>query len=226
MKILPLFFPEIETFLNFEQNEYHRDDLFVHTLKVVEATPKDLVLRLAALLHDVGKPPTLSVHPETGARRFFKHESVGGAMTREILKRLKYPNAVIDDVCILVETHMRPLEAGPGGMRRLIRDTGELFESWRILKEADAASCMADLSDLRSRLDTFDATIEEVKKGPQVSPLKSLAVNGTDLIAAGVPAGPKMGELLRALHERVLDNPELNTKEQLLALVPEVSSTL
>lgn len=224
--VLRLFLPEIEAFVGFEQNEFHKDDLFRHSLEVLEKTPPEIGLRLAALLHDVGKPPSLSFHPETGSRRFFRHESIGADMTREIMKRLRYSSQLTDEVAVLVATHMRPIEAGAGGHRRLLRDTGELFPKWRVLKEADASSCKLDPEDLRSRLLAFDAAIEEIRKGPEVSPLKSLAVNGNDLLALGLKPGPRIGEILRALHERVLDDPALNTKESLLELVPTVSADI
>ncbi|MFN8389347.1 MAG: HD domain-containing protein [Bdellovibrionota bacterium] len=214
--------PEIDSFVGFEQNEYHLYDLFDHTLEVVAKTPPELLIRLSALMHDVGKPATLSIDPESGFRHFFKHETVGAEMCRDILKRLRYPNRVVDEVCVLTATHMRPIESGPGGLRRLLRDTGDLFPAWRQLKVADATSCRLDLEEFHSRLAAFDAALEEVRRGPQVSPLKSLAVKGDDLLAAGHAAGPIIGKILRALHERVLDTPELNEKETLLALVPDV----
>jgi len=219
--ILSLLFPELEPMVGFEQNHFHKADVFEHTLEVVEKTPPDPILRLAALLHDVGKPATLSIDPEDGFRHFFKHEIVGTDITRAFLLRLRFPYAIVDPVCALVETHMRPIEAGPGGLRRLIRDTGEQYSNWRLLKEADASSCKFDPVELARRLATFDAAIEEIRKGPQLSPLRSLALNGNDLLANGYEAGPLVGELLRELHERVLDEPALNTREQLLALLPE-----
>ena len=222
--ILTLLFPEIAAFVGFEQNEFHKDDLFEHTLEVIRRTPPDLALRLAALLHDVGKPASLSFHPDTGARRFFRHESIGAEMSVDFLRRLRYPRSLTEEVVLLVETHMRPIEAGPGGLRRLLRDTGESFDRWRILKEADAASTKLEHSELLRRLAEFDAAMAEVKKGPAVSPLKSLAVNGNDLLALGVTPGPRVGVLLRALHEKVLDDPSLNERETLLALVPELET--
>lgn len=215
------FLPEIEAFYDFEQNEYHYLDLFNHTLEVVEKTPSDLVLRLSALFHDVGKPVTLSVD-EQGVRHFFRHECIGTDMTRDILERLRYPRSLTEQVATLVSTHMRPLTAGPGGLRRLLRDTGELFPLWRKLKEADTTSINVDQEEVRKELDAFDQGIEEVKKGPQVSPLKSLAVNGNDLLSLGIPEGPEVGRVLRALHERVLDDPELNERETLLELAREM----
>lgn len=219
LDLLPYIAVELVACVDLEQNRFHPLDLYEHTIAVVEKTAPDLVLRLAALFHDIGKPPTLTVDPESGDRHFFKHESVGAAMTAQILERLRFSHRTVEDVVTLVATHMRPLEAGAGGLRRLLRDTGELFPAWRALKVADAASCAMDPQVLASQLAVFDEAMVAVQAGPPVSPLKSLAVNGHDLLAAGVPPGPEVGVLLRALHERVLDDPSLNDREQLLALL-------
>lgn len=216
--ILKTFIPELDKARGFEQNEYHQDDVFVHTMKVLEKTPPDLVLRLAALLHDIGKPETLSIDPETNFRHFYKHESVGVDISRNILKRLKFSNAIIDDVCVLVATHMRPLDAGLGGLRRLLRDTNELFPKWRILKQVDSESTRMNPSELKNKLELFDKNMEEVLKGPAVSPLKNLAIKGEDLINLGLEPSPLFKEILHHLHELVLDNPELNNKDDLIKL--------
>ena len=217
------FLPEIASFSGYEQNRFHKADLFEHTLEVIERAQAHIVVRLAALFHDIGKPHTLSVD-EKGERHFFRHEIVGVDLTRRILRRMRYSHQVIQDVCSLVQTHMRPIEAGPPGLRRLLRDTGELFPLWRDLKQADALACKAEGSNLPDRLKVFDDAIEEIRRGPEVSPLKSLAVNGHDLIELGIEPGPRLGKILRALHERVLDNPELNEKATLLALIPQISA--
>lgn len=216
--------PEVAEFDGFEQNEFHPHDLFRHTMEVVEKTRPDLLLRMAALLHDVGKPPSLSIG-EHGERHFYRHEEIGAEMAASILERLRYPHAFIQGVVALVRTHMRPLGAGPGGLRRLLRDTGELFPLWRELKEADATSVKINQDELYTELREFDAAIEEVKKGPDVSPLKNLAINGKDLIALGMTPGPRFGEILRALHERVLDQPELNNRETLLEMAAALAQS-
>lgn len=212
--------PELLPCVDFEQNKYHKEDVFNHTMEVLKNTSPILELRLSALLHDIAKPNTLSID-EDGGRHFFQHEKVGSKMTKEILKRLKYPGAVIKDVANLVYTHMRPLEAGPGGMRRLLRDTEENYPLWRELKEADAGACKIDSDTLQERLAAFDAAIEEVKKGPQVSPLKNLAIGGDDLIDLGFKPSKKFAEILKGLHEMVLDQPELNEKKVLIKIVKD-----
>lgn len=216
---LQIFLPELANCIGVAQNRFHTADVFEHTLHVVERVGPDLVLRLSALFHDVAKPLTIGVNDKTGDRTFYFHESVGAKMTAEILERLRYPNKVIEAVQKMVATHMRPIEVGAGGMRRLLRDIEDLYPAWRELKEADTLACKVDVADTHARLKRFDDLMAEVQAGPPVSPLKNLAVNGNDLIEFGIPKGPRIGEILRELHEKVLDEPELNTKEKLLALI-------
>ncbi len=220
---LRTFLPELSDCVDFEQNEFHPDAVFEHTLVVIMKTKPELRLRLAALFHDIGKPPTLSVDEE-GRRHFYRHETVGAEMASEILSRLRYSNKLREEVVTLVRTHMRPITAGMPGLRRLLRDTEDVYEDWRELKEADASSVLLDPQQLNQELADFDLLMEEVKKGPNVSPLKNLAIAGADLIALGLTPGPRFGEILRALHERVLDDPELNTKDTLLNFVKETES--
>jgi len=221
LEAMPFVIPEVLTFVNFEQNEFHKTDLLNHSLEVVRNCSPDLILRLAALFHDVSKPDTLTIDADTQQRHFFKHEVVGADKTEKILKRLKYSNQTIQAVKTLVYTHMRPIEAGPGGLRRILRDTEGVYPLWRELKEKDSRACRMDDEELSSRLAAFDELMIEVMKGPAVSPLKSLAINGNDLMALGIPEGRKIGEVLRALHEQVLDNPELNEREVLLNLAKQ-----
>ncbi|MBP9837490.1 MAG: CCA tRNA nucleotidyltransferase [Proteobacteria bacterium] len=219
---LKLFLPEIFRYVDFEQNQFHKADLFEHTLEVMSRTPRDLLLRLTALLHDVAKPDTLSIDPQTQTRHFYKHETVGVDVANSIMRRYKFSNEIIANVSVLIATHMRPIECGAGGMRRILRDTAGLFEQWRIFKEADALSCNVDEKVFLSQLSVFDEQMSEVLKGPAVSPLKSLAINGSDLLKLGIKEGPQIGEILRKLHEIVLDNPEYNNPEKLQELLLKI----
>lgn len=220
--VLPIILPEIARFVGFEQNDFHQWDLFTHTLHVVEGTEPQRVLRLAALFHDVGKPDTLSIGPEDGNRHFYLHDSVGAKLTEEILTRFRYPNETVAEVVTLVKLHMRPLSAGSAGLRRLLRDCGELYPTWRNLKIADTLATKVDPEIFREELAAFDQNIEKVQTESTVHPFAHLAISGRDLIELGLEPGPSFGDILRALHEKVLDDPTLNTKETLLRLVSEI----
>lgn len=221
--ILKLILPEFAVCFGFEQNSFHKDDVFYHTLETISRTQANLTLRLSALLHDIGKPPTLSVD-DAGQRHFYKHEVVGAEMSERILERLKFPLTTIRDVRTLVATHMRPLDAGDGGLRRLLRDTHNLFPLWRQLKEADASSCKMDPLILQKDLATFDSRISRIQAEPSVSPLASLKISGKDILELGIEPGPIIGVILRTLHEEVLDDPTRNVRSSLLERAVELSN--
>lgn len=216
--ILKTFLPELSTCVGFEQNRYHSKGVFEHTLEVVSKTRPQLTLRLSALFHDIGKPPSLSIG-EDGERHFYKHERIGAEMTQEIMPRMKYSKKLTEQVRKLVDTHMRPITAKAAGLRRLLRDTEGVYPLWRELKEADATSVRLNQEMLSKQLIDFDESIQKILEQPDVSPLKNLAIKGNDLIELGLSPNPRFGEILRALHEKVLDEPELNRKDILIDLV-------
>ncbi|MBL7662819.1 HD domain-containing protein [bacterium] len=216
-RVLALLFPEIEAMRGCEQNKFHKADVFYHTLEVVARTEPEIILRLAALFHDISKPETLSIGID-GERHFYRHEYVGASRVKEILTRLRFSNHEIETVSNLVETHMRPLDCKAPGLRRILRDTGDHYKTWRALKEADLRSCNFTQAEVSAMLAEFDENMLQVQKEPSVSPLSALALRGGDLLELGVPFGPRIGEILRALHEKVLDDPTLNERETLLKI--------
>jgi tRNA nucleotidyltransferase (CCA-adding enzyme) len=218
LRLLEVVLPELLPMVACEQNRFHKKDVFLHTLEVVERTAPELILRLAALLHDVGKPHTISIDEETRDRHFYRHEVEGAKISAALMERLRFPNEVRDGVVMLVAQHMRPIECGEAGIRRLLRDVSEQFATWRALKQADMLSCRESEEQVFERLAVFDRLVENVKKGPEVSPLKNLALKGADLLELGFREGRLVGETLRALHELVLDDPSLNEKERLIPL--------
>lgn len=216
LHILKVILPEVERFVDFEQNEFHSLDLFSHTLQAVKKTSDDLTTRLATLFHDVGKPDTLSVD-EQGRRHFYKHEVLGAEQTKAILKRLKYPQKLTEDVTQLVRLHMRPISAGDSGLRRLLRDTGELYPKWRDLKEADASSCKLDKQLLKKELAIFDERIKALLESK--SSFIELELRGQDLIELGLSPGPRFGKILKSLEAAILENPDLNNRKTILEKV-------
>jgi tRNA nucleotidyltransferase (CCA-adding enzyme) len=222
LDLLRFVLPELIPSIGCEQNDFHSADVFHHTLDVIENTAPELPLRLSALLHDIGKPYSVTLE-SSGRRRFFNHEHIGADLSVEILTRLKFSADVIRSVTLLVDTHMRPTTSGQNGIRRLLRDTGEYYPIWRDLKQADTFATKMDRELLLAELVTFDEKVKEVQSAPSVHRLKDLAVNGNDLLAIGIPASKKLGNILEALHEMIIENPELNVKETLLEKAKELN---
>ncbi len=209
--------PEFSSTVGFEQNEYHRFDLFEHTLAVIENCPVDKHLRLAALFHDLGKVPTLTIGDD-GRRHFYRHEVNSAEMTEEIMTRFKFSNDEISKVSLLVRHHMRPLECGPPGIRRLIKDLNTELEDWVLFKRADSLGAKIQERDIDAAIVEFNAKVKLENERAKSAPFANLTIRGDDLIALGLKPGPIFGSILKELHEAVLDNPELNTKEQLLEM--------
>jgi hypothetical protein len=158
---------------------------------------------------------------EAGERHFYLHEKIGAKMLQEIIPRIRFSNSDTQAIKILVETHMRPLNCGEGGLRRIIRDTAEYYEEWRQLKYADTISVLGDGPKVLEEFDDFDSRIQKVKTTSNHNPFCSLSINGEDLIALGLAPSRKFKEILGYLQDAVLDDPGINTKESLLKLVRE-----
>jgi len=214
LELLEFILPELIESIGFEQNRFHTQDVFEHTLTVVENSPLDLKLRLAAVFHDIGKPQSLSVD-EKGDRHFYLHEEIGCKIAKSAMKRLRFSNEYIDDVSQLVKLHMRPMDCGPSGVRRLIRDLGPLFDDWKKLKGADAPPVMGR-EEYEERLANFESLVSSETERLAKIGRRLLTVTGEDLIALGIPAGPGLGKIIKELENMVLENPDLNTKEILL----------
>ena len=213
--IFAVILPEVLVTLGFEQNEFHIEDVFEHTLSVIERTRNDRILRLAAFFHDIGKAHTLSVS-EDGARHFYQHELVSAQIANTVMERLKFSSRDVRDVYSLVRHHMRPFEVGPAGLRRLMRDLGELFSLWREFKMADSPPVMS-LQEFNQKLQTFDTMVEQELERQKGDPFGKLAVDGEDLKALGFSEGVQLGSALKNLRELVLEDPGLNQRDELLA---------
>jgi len=193
---------------------YHAYDVFEHSILTVDFAPRYLVIRLAALFHDISKPET-KVPTQEGAT-FYGHEKNGAKLTRKVLQRLRYSNQTIEQVALLVDKHMFTTGVTDKGVRRLIRKMGEdLVFSLLELRRADVAAQgkegdTKDVDELEQRIRL------ELEKQPPFG-LKDLAVNGNDIMNTfNIPPSPPVGQILNYLLELVLDDPEVNQKERLL----------
>lgn len=214
------FLPEFDACMETEQNTpHHCYSVGEHTLRSLLYVPQDKTLRLTMLLHDIGKPE-MKTTDETGRDHFKMHGPVGEKMARAILRRLKFDNDTIRKVSHLVKWHdSRPVET-PKSVRRAVNQIGvEFFEDYLTVQKADLAAQSAYKREEKlSRVQGVERIYREIMAKKECVSLSTLAVTGKDLIEAGVKPGKEIGELLAQLLELVLEDPERNEKETLLAL--------
>ncbi len=210
------FMPELPS-LALEQDPVHRHkDVLRHTLAVVDKTPPDLVLRLAALLHDIGKPKTRAFGPEGVS--FHHHEVVGARMAEERLRALRYPTEVIEDVRKLVFLHMRfhtfRFGWSDSAVRRYVRDAGPLLEKLNLLVRADCTTRNpARARELARNMDLLEERIRQLKEKEDLARLRP-ALNGHEIMAfLGIPPGPLVGEAWRMLLEVRIERGEIPKEE-------------
>jgi poly(A) polymerase len=205
--LLSIWLPEVEAMVGVEQGGFHIYDVFDHSARTVEGTSRDLVARAAALLHDVGKPPTHALDPH-GKHTFYDHASLGADMAAAMLTRLRFSNDEVAAVALLVRHHLRPIQYQPdewsdAAVRRLVRDAGDqrgrLLDLARADTLASSYPTVAGIDDLEQRMARLDA-------GGAVSRLRP-PLSGEDImrLAGGRPPGPWVGRVTRALEEAVLD---------------------
>ena len=222
-----VFMPEFDVMMQTPQhNKHHMYSVGEHTLHTLEHVRADKILRLTMLLHDVAKPVCVTTD-EKGQNHFKGHPAEGAEMARVILRRLKFDNETIKRVCLLVRYHDDRPAVTPRNVRRAISRIGvENMEALFAVKRADTlAQSMYERQKKLSYIDAYEETYREILKEHQCVQKKDLAINGRDLIAQGMKTGKEMGEVLQALYEQVLDEPQLNNKETLLALALQLQQT-
>ncbi len=230
--LLAVVAPELERCRETPQEKVAAENVFEHSLATLDAaaaempagTPAadDLVLRLAALFHDVGKPDTF----DDG--HFHQHEFVGEATVRQVLRRWRFDKATIDEVTHLVRNHMFWYQPDwtSSAVRRFIRKVGlEHIPTLFALRKADNVGSGARAPRMYALNELWLRVQEEIQRANAFSK-RDLVVNGDDIMAAlGLPAGPEVGRIQNELFERVLDDPDLNTRERLLELAKEIHET-
>ncbi|HTY13692.1 MAG TPA: CCA tRNA nucleotidyltransferase [Candidatus Omnitrophota bacterium] len=217
--LLDLFLPELVSCHGIEQPpEYHKYDVYWHSLFSCDAAPADnLVARLAALLHDISKPACKVEYT------FYNHDQTGAELSEGILKRLKFSNEIISKVSNLIRNHMFDYKPAwsDSAVRRFMRRVGpENLEDLFALRRADTRAMGRDIGD--EYIGELKGRIGKIIEDEHALHVKDLKIDGTDVMKAlSIPPGPKVGEALNALLEKVLDDPALNERETLLKLLRE-----
>ncbi|MCQ2507848.1 MAG: HD domain-containing protein [Dorea sp.] len=221
--ITHVFLPEFDAMMETTQeNPHHCYTVGEHTIKAMQSIPNDKILRLTMLLHDIGKPVTKTMDVE-GVAHFYKHDVVGADMAKNILKRLKFDNNTIHQVTHLIRHHDERIGSDPCTVRREMNRIGpELFGQFMLVRRADtmAQSDFQKMEKLQN-LNNIQRTWTEIVESKQCVSLKDLAVNGKDLIEAGAKPGKQIGWLLSVLLDKVIVDPDINTKEALFNLARE-----
>ena len=221
-----LFFPEFDKAMETKQNNpHHIYTVGEHMLQSLNHVKNDKVLRLAMILHDIAKPETLQTG-EDRINHFYGHPDKSEEMAKKILKRLRFDNDTLGKVCKLVKFHDRKLSLKPEKLRKAIVEIGpELFPLLLEVKEADMmAQSSYKREEKKKELEDIRKVYKQILDDKDCLSLKDLAVTGRDLIDAGMKPGKELGAVLQKIFEYVLDNPEKNTKEDLLCYYETIQS--
>lgn len=234
--IMKLFLPELLEGRNCIQNDvrgYHVFDVLDHNFYSCDGAPVHKVnVRLAALLHDIGKPASkvVRVTDEGEIYNFFSHEKYSETIARKLLTKLRFSNNEINNVCHLIENHMFHYEESwsDAAIRRFvvrvkpenIEDLidlrlADMYGKYNMpiqIKESNACDLLIQLQD----------RIKKIQEENSAFTLKSLAVSGKDLMAIGIPSGRLIGKILDSLLETVLDDPKQNSKDVLLNIAKKL----
>ena len=212
--------PEIADGIGVIQNpKYHKSDVYEHTLLTVKYAPKEI--RLAALMHDIGKPEALRQHGN-----MYKHPEIGAAITKERLSQtgLRYPNVTVLQICKIVRHHNYDLDGTTSlsKLRVFIAKNVSVIEDIIALKKADAMATGLVSEPVTVRIETV---YDQMKAEKCPMRLSDLEINGADIFSAYPDVKKEnMSKILRALLDEVVMNPSLNNKEWLIARAGKIVS--
>ena len=213
--------PEFDAMMETEQNHpHHCYSVGEHTLHGMENIEADKVLRLTMLFHDMGKP-RLKTTDEEGVDHFHGHAELSAEMAREVMHRLRFDNDTIKKVTTLVKYHDLKIELRAKCVRRAMVKVGvDLFPYLLKVKKADfLAQSMYKRGEKEEELKQLTILYEKIMEEKNCVSLKDLAVTGRDLIEMGMTPGKEIGETLNRLLDIVIEEPEKNTKEELMQLI-------
>ena len=213
--------PELRPLIGFDQkNKHHIYDIYTHTAQVVQGVPRELTLRWAALLHDIGKPASFTLGDD-GQGHFYGHAAISAEMADGVLRRLKAPTALRERVVLLIDKHMVWLEVSKSAIRRWISRLGpEAMDQLMILQEADTGGKGTEDPAENPYFSGIRAIMDQIEAENACLTLKDLAVNGHDLMALGLK-GREIGNALNRLLSLVLEDAVPNEKAALMAALQE-----
>jgi tRNA nucleotidyltransferase (CCA-adding enzyme) len=223
--ILAITCPELELGVHMAQNKYHAYDVWRHGMECMDACVGDPILRIAALLHDVGKPASRAFSDKTGDYTFYDHDRIGAEIADPICVRLRFSNEDRARITALVRHHLFHYtdEWGDATVRRWIRRVGkERLADLYLLNEADVRAKGLDASSDLAALAALKAHVEKVLEAGAALSTSDLKIDGRALMKElGLPPGPIVGRILRHLLELVVADPAQNEPDLLLARARE-----
>ena len=223
--ITKVILPEFDRLMEQEQiSIYHDHNVGVHTIKVLENTRKDKILRWTALLHDITKPDEESID-ENGQHHFKNHPDSGAEVAKSIMKRLKMDNKTIRSVYHVILHHDdRPYSLDPESIRRNVHEIGkDYYDYFLAFSYADYMGKSEYAREVGfPMLKYCKEQFEEIKKKGYATSIKELKITGKDLIDLGAEPGEKIGEILEELLDMVLTEPEINIHEKLVKIAEKM----
>lgn len=228
--LLEMIIPELLEGFGVEQNEFHKYDIYYHNLYSCDAASQDsYIIRLAALFHDIGKMRSMrnveKKGGESGNPVFYNHELIGARMTERILRRLKFSNSDREKIIHLIKNHMFHYtnQWTDGAVRRFMRKVGlENISSVFKLREADRAGNGKKHGPAKS-LARLKKRIDAVIEAENAITVKDLKINGYDIMEVfSIKPGRIIGDILDALLEEILDDPEKNERDTLLSIAKAI----
>ena len=220
--LLEYIFPEIHIMYGLDQtSEWHHKDIFFHTMEVVDNAAKlskKVDLRLAALVHDIGKPKTRRLHKEKGYT-FYGHDDLGSRMLEEVSKRMKFSNKTRDYIKKLTALHLRPIslakkDVTDSAIRRLIVDAGEDIDDLMLLCRADITT--KNPNNVKKYLSNFDYVEKRMKEVDEKDELRLFQspVKGVEIMKMfNLPPGKQVGVIKSLVEEAILDGEIDNSYE-------------